>query len=73
MKKIILASASPQRQALLKQVGVRFKVVKSKAQEKRKIVSSAAELVKRNALAKARYVAKRQKSGVVLGCDTIVV
>jgi len=73
MKKIILASSSPQRKALLKQVGVRFKVGKSKAQEKRKIKSSAAELVKYNALAKARDVAKRQKRGVVLGCDTIVV
>ena len=62
MKKIILASASPQRKTLLKQIGVRFKAIKSKAPEKRRIKKSAADLVKQNALAKACEVAKKQKS-----------
>jgi MAF protein len=73
LKKIILASASAQRQTLLKQIGVKFKVIKSKAKEKRKITKSASELVKDNALAKAYDVARRLNCGIVLGCDTIVV
>lgn len=72
MRKIILASASPQRQALLRQIGVRFKVIKSSICEKRKITTGAANLVKGNALAKARDVAKKLDTGIVIGCDTIV-
>lgn len=73
MRKIILASGSLQRQALLKQIGLKFKVIKSNVKEKRRITKSAARLVKDNAFAKARDVAKKLNSGVVIGCDTIVV
>ncbi|MDD2654197.1 MAG: Maf family nucleotide pyrophosphatase [Candidatus Omnitrophica bacterium] len=72
MRKIILASASPQRRALLKQIGLKFKVVKSGTCEKRRITSTAANLVINNALAKAKDVANKLDSGVVIGCDTIV-
>ena len=73
LRKIILASASPQRQALLKQIGVKFKVIKCNVSEKRRITKSASKLVKDNALLKAHDAAKKLKSGVVIGCDTIVV
>lgn len=73
MRKIILASASPQRESLLKQVGIKFKTIKSQTKEKRKIIKNPGKLVKDNALAKASSVAKRLNSGVVIGCDTIVV
>ncbi|MBM3248869.1 MAG: septum formation protein Maf [Candidatus Omnitrophica bacterium] len=72
MRKIILASASPQRKALLRQVGIQFKAVKSNADEKRKVAKGAASLAKDNALAKARDVAKKFATGIVIGCDTVV-
>ncbi|HOX55233.1 MAG TPA: Maf family nucleotide pyrophosphatase, partial [Candidatus Omnitrophota bacterium] len=40
--------------------------------EKRRITSTAANLVINNALAKAKDVANKLDSGVVIGCDTIV-
>jgi MAF protein len=54
--------------------GLKFRVLPSDIDEEAlpKPVSYAA-LVKRNALAKARDVASRVKSGVVIGADTIVV
>lgn len=72
MRKIILASASPQRQAILRQIGIKFKVMKSNASEKRGIAKMPARLVQDNALAKARDVAKKLDTGIVIGCDTIV-
>ncbi|MFC1704629.1 Maf family nucleotide pyrophosphatase [Candidatus Omnitrophota bacterium] len=72
MRQIILASRSPQRIQLLKDIGLRFKVAKSTAREKRKTTSSVSNLVKENALAKARDVARRHKKGIVIGCDTVV-
>ncbi|HQP09846.1 MAG TPA: Maf family protein [Candidatus Omnitrophota bacterium] len=72
MKKLILASASLQRQKLLKDLGVQFAVKVSQAQEAQKIRSTCSALVKHNALLKAQDVAARLKSGVVVGADTVV-
>jgi len=72
MRKIILASASPQRKALLRQIGIKFKAIRSNAHEKCKITKDAASLAKDNALAKAKDVAKKIDTGVVIGCDTVV-
>ncbi len=72
MRKIILASKSKARRDLLKQIGLRFQVVESKAKERRIIKGSCAKLVTENALRKARKVAKRFDTGIVIGADTLV-
>ncbi|MBI5415662.1 MAG: septum formation protein Maf [Candidatus Omnitrophica bacterium] len=72
MKKIILASKSPQRRKLLKFLGLRFSVQPSHAAESAKIKTTCAALVKENALLKAREVAGRLKKGIVIGADTLV-
>ena len=72
MRKIILASGSKARQALLKQIGLRFRVDESKVQEQKKFEGRAADLVKQNALLKARAVAAKHDSGVVIAADTVV-
>jgi MAF protein len=74
MRQIYLASRSPARKKLLAAFGLKFKALPSRVKEKRRAANiSYAELVKQNALAKAREVAGRIKSGIVIGADTIVV
>ncbi len=72
MKRIILASASPQRRKLLKILGLPFSVRPSKAQEIMTITRDVAHLVKENALLKAREVAGRFRGAIVIGSDTVV-
>ena len=72
MKSIILASASPQRRMLLKILGLPFKVVPSRVAEITTITTTCAQLVKDNALIKARDVAGRLQKGIVIGSDTVV-
>lgn len=72
MRKIILASQSKQRQRLLRQIGLRFVLAKSDAREDKKLKGSCSDLVIGNALRKARDVAKRFDSGVVIAADTVV-
>ena len=72
MKKIILASQSAQRKKLMKLFGFPFKVLPSKAEEIQKIKTTCASLVKENALIKARDIAMKVKSGIVIGSDTVV-
>ncbi len=70
---IILASQSKARQKLLKQVGIKFKVAKSKAKENRSLRNKqCSDLVIQNALGKAKDVARGFNSGVVIGADTVV-
>lgn len=77
-KKIILASASPRRKALLEQIGLEFSVLVSEAEEKWQ-GNEPAEIVQDLALAKAEAVVKRlgqeKKEGeaFVIGADTVVV
>lgn len=74
MRQIYLASDSKARMELLKFFGLRFKVLASKVKEKkRRRKLSYAELVKRNALAKAEDVSARVKSGIIVGADTLMV
>lgn len=70
--RIILASASPQRRKLLQAAGIPFRVLPSHVDELHKVTSNCAALVKHNALLKARAVARKVKTGVVIGADTIV-
>lgn len=72
MKRLILASKSPQRKKLLKLLGLRFTVKPSRVQEISKIETTCSALVQENALRKAVDVASRVKKGVVIGADTLV-
>lgn len=72
MPKLILASRSKARAALLKQAGFKFTVAKSNTRECHKLSGSCSSLVINNALAKARDVASRYRSGLVIGADTVV-
>lgn len=70
---IVLASASPRRQELLRQVGVSFVVEPSNVNEEVSEPMAPAQLVEHLALSKAREVAARRPGAIVLGADTIVV
>jgi len=72
MRKIILASRSKARQKLLRQIGLKFTVVESKAKESRKLKGTCQALVIGNAVRKAEGVARRYKSGIVIAADTVV-
>lgn len=70
MNRLILASASPRRAALLRQIGVEFKVVKSNFQEPDINDENEVESI---ALAKARAVAVKFPDDLILGADTVVI
>ncbi len=69
---LILASASPRRAELLRQLGLEFQVVPSAAAEPQPEHLTARELSQLNAYRKARAVAKHHLDALVLGADTIV-
>ena len=69
---LILASASPRRSELLRQLGVEFRVVPSDAPEIHHEQLTARELCQINAYRKARAVAKKFPDALVLGADTLV-
>jgi septum formation protein len=72
MRKIILASRSRGRRDLLRQIGLRFSVVAPRVREHSASSGSCSDLVVRNALRKARDVARRTSSGIVISADTVV-
>lgn len=71
MEKIILASGSPRRKELLRQIGVTFEVVKAEGEE---IITSSVptEAVQELSMQKAREVADRCDGTVIIGADTVV-
>jgi septum formation protein len=69
---IILASASPRRDELLRQLGIEFKIVPSDAPEVHHEQLTAREISQINAYRKARAVAKKCPDALVLGADTLV-
>ncbi len=76
MAQIILASASPRRQALLDQLHVCYEVTPANIDESPKEAESTEQLVQRLALEKARFVWQQRESSAskalpVLGADTI--
>lgn len=74
MRKIYLASDSKARKKLLTILGLKFKIIPSKIREKRaRGRLTYPELVKSNALNKAKEVAGKVKSGIIIAADTIVV
>ena len=72
MKRIILASASPRRVALLKMMEVPFEQVVSDVSEEVDGLLPPAEHVRVLSRRKAEHVASRVTSGLVIGADTVV-
>ena len=70
--RLILASASPRRAELLRQLDLNFQVVASAAAEILDEQLSPWELCQLNAHRKARAVAKKHPDALVLGADTLV-
>ena len=71
---IILASASPRREQLLRQVGYEFQVLPSRAEEDNTAELPPEELVQTHARAKAWDVARQvAPADIVIGADTLVV
>jgi nucleoside triphosphate pyrophosphatase len=68
----ILASASPRRAELLRQLKLDFEVITSDAKEVFDDNLSPLELCQLNAHRKARTVAKKDPDALVLGADTLV-
>lgn len=72
MKKIILASSSPRRSDLLKQIGLEFEVDPSDYEEDMSLKMNPKELVEFLSLGKAKDVAGRHKDSIIISADTIV-
>ena len=72
MKPLILASASPQRQILLKEAGIRFIVDPAHIEEDLTLNMPPLELARFWSFKKAEEVAKRHPTKLILGADTIV-
>ena len=70
---LLLASTSPQRRAILEQLGLPFEVVPPKYEEADAPASDAVTIVQRHARGKARSVADDAGDRPVLGVDTAVV
>jgi septum formation protein len=73
MRPLILASQSPRRKILLKQIGLKFRVIPSHISEVLSPNESPGDNAKRIAIDKASEIASRLKKGIVIGADTIVV
>ena len=69
---LILASASPRRAELLRQLSVEFKVVPGEVAEVHHEQMTARELSQVNAYRKARAVAKKFPDALVVAADTLV-
>lgn len=72
MPKLILASASPRRSELLREMGVNFTVVRNQVPEVAPEHLSPVETAEINAYRKARATAKQHPDAFVLGADTVV-
>lgn len=73
MKKLILASASPRRKELLKQIGLRFDVIVKPVNETFDQSLCPQDAVCELAYRKAREVADNVNNAIVIGADTVVV
>ncbi|HUV05265.1 MAG TPA: Maf family protein [Armatimonadota bacterium] len=73
MPEVILASASPRREELLRLLGLDFRVVMSEFDESMVCQWPPEEHVVESATGKAADIASRIHDGVVIGADTVVV
>ncbi|ADO77374.1 Maf family protein [Halanaerobium praevalens] len=71
--KLVLASASPRREAILKQLKLKFTVVPSKIDESEFKADNPVELVEILAVEKAKAVAKLVENVIIIAADTVVV
>jgi len=69
---LILASTSPRRSELLRELPVEFEVVAATVEEVHPGHLAPSEICRINAYRKARSVAKKQPDSLVLGADTLV-
>ncbi|MHB2155725.1 Maf family protein [Calditrichota bacterium GD2] len=69
---IVLASVSPRRFELLKQIGLEFKVIPSDFEEEIQHQSSISDLVLHNARHKGLSVAEQNPKALVISADTVV-
>jgi len=69
---LLLASTSPQRRAILTQLGIPFDVVEPRYEEQNPLAADATELVSAHARGKAESVAGEADGRPVLGVDTTV-
>ncbi len=72
MRKIILASKSPRRIRLLKQLGLKFVIDPSDYHEDMSLAMPPRPLAKFLALEKGKAVAKKHRGGIVIAADTFV-
>jgi septum formation protein len=72
-KPIILASASPRRRELLRQVGLSFKTAPAHVDERALAGEEPEAYAVRVALDKARAAAKKLSSGIIIAADTVVI
>jgi len=70
---IILASASPRRELLLREMGLRFRVVQPSGVDEATGGAAPDVLAMQNAQRKAHAIAGRHGDALVIGADTIVV
>ena len=69
---IILASISPRRSDLLKELGLRFEVIPAKTEEVAPEHLTPHEVCQINAHRKARTIARGHPNALVIGADTVV-
>jgi len=69
---LILASVSPRRADLLRQLGLEFKVIPSNVSEIQPDQLTAIEAAQINSYRKARSVSKKYPDALVIGADTLV-
>lgn len=72
MKKIILASASPRRKALLETLGLKFDIEPAMLNEDAFDFHEARRLVRELSRKKAKVVARKHGSAVIIAADTVV-
>lgn len=73
VSKIVLASTSPRRAELLKQIGVEFELASGNVQERPHPDEAPADYITRLARAKVIAVAGERQTGLIIGADTVVV
>jgi septum formation protein len=71
-RKIVLASKSERRKALLEQIYLEFEVRESEYEEDMSVMSDPYELAKFLALGKAQDVARHYEDAIIIGGDTFV-
>jgi len=71
--KLVLASASPRREQILKKLNLKFTIVPAKINEEKFTESDPVELVKTLALEKAKSVSGLVEEAIIIAADTVVV